>query len=218
MGQKQNPNALRLQINKQASSVWFAKGDKYIDNVQRDFKLRSHINVVYKAASIHDVLIQRYTDTAQVIISCARPGVLIGKKGADANRIKNEVENILQLSSSVTVQEFKKPDLSARLIADSISSQLERRVQFRKAMKRAVSSAMRAGAKGIKVIISGRLNGAEIARSESYHEGRVPLHTFKANIDYYLSTAKTTYGIIGVKVWVYTDDAPSSTLSEESAS
>ena len=218
MGQKQNPNALRLQINKQASSVWFAKGGKYIDNIHRDLKLRSHINLAYKAASIHDVLIHRFTDTAQVTISCARPGVLIGKKGADANRIKHEVENILQLSSSVTVQEFKKPDLSARLIADSIASQLERRVQFRKAMKRAVSSAMRAGAKGIKVIISGRLNGAEIARSESYHEGRVPLHTFKANIDYYLSTAKTTYGIIGVKVWVYTDDAPSSTSSEESAS
>ncbi|MEC8460782.1 MAG: 30S ribosomal protein S3 [Pseudomonadota bacterium] len=206
MGQKQNPNTLRLGINKQSSSMWYAKGQRYINNVFDDVKLRDTVFKLYSGAGIHDILIQRYSDSAHVKILATRPGVVIGRKGADSSRLKVIVENILNVSTQVTVQEYKTPDQSAKILSESIASQLERRVQFRKAMKRAVQQAMRSGAKGIKVIISGRLNGAEIARSESYHEGRVPLHTFRADIDYHLATAKTTYGIIGVKVWVFRDE------------
>lgn len=215
MGQKQNPNALRLGINKHSSSAWYASRAKYIHNVKADITLRNHLYTTYKAAGLQDIQIQRFSDNAEVKIHAARPGILIGKKGADVNRIKNDVENILGLSTQVTVHEFKKVDLSAKLLSESIAGQIERRVQFRKAMKRAVQSAMRAGAKGVKVIISGRLNGAEIARSEGAHEGRVPLHTFRADIDYFHATAKTTYGIIGVKVWLFKSEIMKSSQKEE---
>ena len=206
MGQKQNPIALRLGVNKTSSSAWFARGQDYIDNFMSDLRLRDYINHVYKAANIHDIIIKRFSDTVEVRIFCSRPGIIIGKKGADASRLKIQVENITQQSTTITVEEFKKADMSSKIVAESIAQQLERRVQFRKAMKRAVQNARRSGALGIKVIISGRLNGAEIARSESYHEGRVPLHTFRADIDYYSARAKTTYGIIGIKVWIFKDE------------
>ena len=206
MGQKQNPNALRQGITKRSSSAWFAKGDKYKEFIQQDFALRTFIQKNYANSGIHDVGVERPSGTIQVKIHCSRPGIRIGKKGSDVDKIRHELTALLGQPVHVTVQEVKKIDLSAKLVAESITSQLERRIQFRKAMKRAVQNTMRAGAKGIKIMISGRLNGAEIARSESYHEGRVPLHTFRADIDYHIAEALTTYGIIGVKVWVFRDE------------
>ena len=172
-----------------------------------DYDVRSYIEKRYAQAGIESILITRQAQSIQVVVRASRPGVIIGKKGSDIDKLKLEVSKIVNMPAHVTIEEYKRPDTSAKLVAENIASQLKRRVQFRKAMKRAVQSSMRAGAKGVKIIVSGRLNGAEIARSESYLEGRVPLHTFRANIDYYIATAKTTYGIIGVKVWIYRDEA-----------
>ena len=206
MGQKQNPNALRQGITKRSSSAWYASAGKYTEYVQQDFALRTYMQKHYANAGIHDIVIERPAGSIQVKVHCSRPGILIGKKGSDVDKIRHELSALIRVPVHVAVQEVKKVDLSAKLVAESITGQLERRIQFRKAMKRAVQNTMRAGAKGIKIMISGRLNGAEIARSESYHEGRVPLHTFRADIDYHIAEALTTNGIIGVKVWIFRDE------------
>ncbi len=206
MGQKQSPLALRQGINKFSSSAWYASPAKYKSYVQEDFKIRKFLQSNYHSAGIRDIIIQRSAQSIQVRIICARPGLIIGKKGSDVDKAKYGVSAIIKHPVHLNVEEEKKPDLSAKILSEGVASQLERRVAFRKAMKRAVQSAMRAGAKGVKIMVSGRLNGAEIARSEKYLEGQLPLHTFRANIDYYIATASTTYGIIGVKVWIYKDD------------
>lgn len=205
MGQKTNPNANRLYINRAPQTTSCTKSKaKYASDLKADMTLRKKI--MDKYTGIEKVLIERTANDAHVIIHCARPGVIIGKKGADAENMKKDLEKILQTSVHLSVKEVKNPDLSANLLAESVALQLEKRVLFRKAVKRAIQSAMRAGALGIKVTVSGRLSGAEIARSETYKEGRVPLHTFRANIDYALALANTTYGVIGVKIWLYKGD------------
>jgi small subunit ribosomal protein S3 len=161
----------------------------------------------YHSSGIKEIIIQRSAQSIQVRAVCARPGMIIGRKGADIDKAKYGISAAIRKPVQLTVEEERKPDLSAKIVAEGIASQLQRRVAFRKAMKRAVQAAMRAGAKGVKVMVSGRLNGAEIARSEKYHEGQLPLHTFRANIDYHIATGLTTYGIIGVKVWIYRDEA-----------
>lgn len=203
MGQKANPNGLRLGINKSSHSRWFAAGADYAKNVHSDIELRKYIEKTYKSAGISTIKIERPASNAHVIICCARPGIIIGKKGTDAEILKRKLSMILGSAVHVTVEEEKKESLVAKLVAESIAGQLERRVMFRKAMKKSVQNTMRAGAKGIKVMVSGRLGGAEIARSEAYREGRVPLHTFRSNIDYHIAEAHTLYGVIGVKVWIY---------------
>lgn len=217
MGQKQNPNALRQGITKRSTSAWFARGDQYKSYIMQDFVLRCFIQKHYGSAGIEKIVVERPAGSIEVKIHCSRPGILIGKKGSDVDKIRHELSALLMLPIHVSIQEVKKIDLSAKLVSESIASQLERRIQFRKAMKRAVQSTMRAGAKGIKVMISGRLNGAEIARSESYHEGRVPLHTFRADIDYHIAEAQTTYGIIGIKVWIFRDEVLKTKVKEVEA-
>ena len=203
MGQKVDPNAIRLGINKTAHSRWFATGRDYADFLQSDIKLRTFIQKTYKAAGISTIQIERPAQNAHVIITCSRPGMIIGKKGTDAEVLRRRLSQILNSSVHVSVEEEKKDQLCAKLVAENIASQLERRVMFRKAMKKALQSTMRAGAQGIKVIVSGRLGGAEIARSEMVKDGRVPLHTFRSDVDFSLAEAHTTYGVIGVKVWIY---------------
>lgn len=207
MGQKTNPKANRLYINVMPDSNWCTNSKKrYLLDTQKDILLRESIMKKYSAAGVEQVLIERTDNDAHIIVCCAKPGILIGKKGADVENLKKEVQRQLNTSVHVTIREVKKPDLSAKLLAESVALQLEKRVLFRKAMKRAVQVAMRAGALGVKITVSGRLSGAEIARSETYKEGRVPLHTFRADIGYALALANTTYGVIGVKFWVYKGD------------
>tara|TARA_B100001989_G_scaffold252795_1_gene236247 strand:+ start:1092 stop:1745 length:654 start_codon:yes stop_codon:yes gene_type:complete len=215
MGQKQSPIALRQGINKSSSSVWYARPNKYKQYIQDDFKVRSYLQKNYHSAGIRDIIIQRSAQSIQVRIICSRPGMIIGKKGSDVDKAKYGVSALIRQPVHLSIEEEKKPDLSAKIVSEGVASQLERRVAFRKAMKRAVQAAMRAGAKGIKIMVSGRLNGAEIARSEKYLEGRLPLHTFKANIDYHIATALTTYGIIGIKVWIYKDDVARTKKAKE---
>lgn len=205
MGQKVSPGLMRLYINVAPKSIGCTNDKKrYVSDLQNDMTLRKMITSKYPG--IEKVLIERTANDAHVIIYCAKPGVIIGKKGADAENMKKSIQKILNMSVHLSIREVKSPDLSANLLAESVALQLEKRVLFRKAVKRAIQSAMRAGALGIKVTVSGRLSGAEIARSETYKEGRVPLHTFRANIDYALAEAHTTYGVIGVKIWVYKGD------------
>ena len=204
MGQKTDPKANRLYINLAPHSIGCTDKKQYVRNLKADMELRKMITSKYPG--IEKVIIERTANDAHVIIYCAKPGVIIGKKGADAENMKKSLQKILNMSVHLSIREVKTPDLSANLLAESVALQLEKRVLFRKAVKRAIQSAMRAGALGIKVTVSGRLSGAEIARSETYKEGRVPLHTFRANIDYALAEAHTTYGVIGVKIWVYKGD------------
>jgi len=210
MGQKVNPNAYRLACNKRddqtTSSAWFATGANYRNYLHADMAARKLLEELYLKAGISRIDIERPSQNAHVIISCARPGIIIGKKGGDVDELRSKLSKVLQCSAHVTVKEVKKPDLSARLVAANIAQQLEKRAQFRKVMKRCVQNTMRAGAQGIKICVSGRIGGAEIARSEWCREGRVPLHTLRANIDYNVFEAMTTYGIIGIKVWIYTGD------------
>ncbi|MBM4211448.1 MAG: 30S ribosomal protein S3 [Gammaproteobacteria bacterium] len=210
MGQKSDPNALRLGINKSAYSNWFAKGADYSRFVHTDILIRKFIQDTYKQSGISHVQIERPAQNAHVRITCARPGMIIGKKGNDAEILRRKLSNIVNIPVHVTVEEEKKDLLVSKLVAEAVASQLERRVMFRRAMKKAVSSTMRAGAKGIKVIVSGRLGGAEIARSEMVKDGRVPLHTFRSDVDYAVAEAHTTYGVIGVKVWIYKGEVYSS--------
>ncbi len=206
MGQKVNPIGLRLGINRTWDSRWYAEGDEYGELLHEDIKLREFIEKELKQAAISRVIIERPAKKARVTIYSARPGVVIGKKGVDIERLRRKVVNMVSGEVSLNIVEIRKPEIDAKLIADGIAQQLERRVSFRRAMKRAVQSAMRLGAKGIRVNCGGRLGGAEIARTEWYREGRVPLHTMRADIDYGEAEAKTAYGLCGVKVWVYRGD------------
>lgn len=203
MGQKVHPNGIRLGITKPYNSTWFANTKDFADNLHGDFQVRQYLTKELKAASVSRIVIERPAKSIRVTIHTARPGVVIGKKGEDVEKLRKHIATLAGVPAQINISEVRKPELDAKLVADSITSQLERRVMFRRAMKRAVQNAMRLGAKGIKVEVSGRLGGAEIARTEWYREGRVPLHTLRADIDYATSEALTTYGIIGVKVWIF---------------
>ncbi|GIS86306.1 MAG: 30S ribosomal protein S3 [Woeseia sp.] len=209
MGQKVHPTGIRLGISKGWASKWFTSSSDYSKNVFQDFKIREYLNKKLKDAAVSKIQIERSSENVTVAIFSARPGIVIGKKGEGIESLRKEVAKLMDTSINnvlININEIKKPELDAKLVASSITQQLERRVLYRRAMKRAVTNTMRLGANGIKVKIAGRLNGAEIARSEWYQEGRVPLHTLKANIDYGVSEAKTTYGIIGVKVWIFQEE------------
>lgn len=203
MGQKVHPTGIRLGIVKKHTSVWYASGEEYAAHLLQDMEVRDIVKKKLAAASVSRVEIERPAQTARLTIYTARPGIVIGKKGEDVEKLRNELSVKMGVPVHINIEEIRKPDLDAQLVADSIAQQLERRVMFRRAMKRAMQNAMRQGAEGIKVQVSGRLGGAEIARTERYHEGRVPLHTLRADIDYATSEALTTYGIIGVKVWIF---------------
>ncbi|BCA64174.1 30S ribosomal protein S3 [Sphingomonas sp. LB2R24] len=203
MGQKSNPIGLRLQINRTWDSRWYAEGADYGRLLLEDLKIRAFIMKTLPQAAISKVVIERPAKLARISIFAARPGVIIGKKGADIEKLRSTIGKMTSSTVSLNIVEIRKPEVDARLVAQGIADQLERRIAFRRAMKRAVQSAMRLGAEGIRVNCGGRLGGAEIARSESYREGRVPLHTLRANIDYAEATAHTSYGVCGVKVWVF---------------
>jgi len=203
MGQKVNPTGIRLGIVKKHTSVWYASGKDYADHLLQDMEIRDIVKKKLAAASVSRVEIERPAQTARITIHTARPGIVIGKKGEDVEKLRSELTAKMGVPVHINIEEIRKPDLDAQLVAESVAQQLERRVMFRRAMKRVMQNAMRQGAEGIKVQVSGRLGGAEIARSERYHEGRVPLHTLRADIDYATSEALTTYGIIGVKVWIF---------------
>ena len=202
MGQKINPIGFRVGINRTWDSRWYA-GRDYAKLLHQDLKLRDYLMSRLSQAGVGKVVIERAAKKTRVTIHSARPGVVIGKKGADIEKLRQELSNKTGTDVSLNILEIRKPEIDAKLVAENISSQLERRVAFRRAMKRAVQSAMRLGAQGIRINCSGRLGGAEIARMEWYREGRVPLHTLRADVDYGIATALTTYGIIGVKVWVF---------------
>ena len=206
MGQKVNPVGFRLGTTREHDSIWFAKTKDYAKLVEEDLKIRNKIKQILPMAPIRSISIKRTMEELVVNIKTSRPGVVIGKKGEEIDRIKKQLKRVINQDVKLNVFEVKQPDLDAQLVATSVTQQLEKRVMFRKAMKRAVQNTMRQGAKGIRVEVSGRLNGAEIARSEWYREGRVPLHTIKADIDYATSEALTTYGILGVKVWICRGD------------
>lgn len=203
MGQKVHPTGIRLGIVKKHTSTWFADSEEYADKLNTDLKVRDYIQRKLAHASVSRIEIERPANTARVTIHTARPGIVIGKKGEDVEVLRTEVSKQMGVPVHINIEEIRKPDLDASLVAQSVASQLERRVMFRRAMKRAVQNAMRQGAEGIKIQVGGRLGGAEIARSEWYREGRVPLHTLRADIDYATAEAATTYGIIGVKVWIF---------------
>ncbi|AFU99013.1 30S ribosomal protein S3 [Simiduia agarivorans] len=203
MGQKVHPTGIRLGIVKKHTSVWYAGSDEYADKLYTDLKVREYIQKALAHASVSRIDIERPANTARVTIHTARPGIVIGKKGEDVEKLRSAITAKMGVPVHINIEEIRKPDLDAALVAQSVAQQLERRVMFRRAMKRAVQNAMRQGAEGIKIQVSGRLGGAEIARTEWYREGRVPLHTLRADIDYATAEASTTYGIIGVKVWIF---------------
>ena len=214
MGQKTNPIGFRLGIIKSWESRWFSEKD-YSKLLQEDITIRKFLIKKLSSAGLSKVVIERPAKLAKITIHTSRPGVIIGKKGSDIEKLKKEIGNITEGDVSINIVEIKKPELDSQLVADNIAQQLERRVAFRRAMKRAVQSAMRLGALGIRVNCSGRLGGAEIARTEWYREGRVPLHTLRADIDYAESEALTTYGIIGIKVWIYKGEIFTKEFSQE---
>jgi small subunit ribosomal protein S3 len=203
MGQKSNPIGLRLQINRTWDSRWYAEGSNYGDLLMEDIKMRKYIFANLPQAAISKVVIERPAKTCRISIYAARPGVIIGKKGADIEKLRRKLSDMSSGDVSLNIVEIRKPEVDAKLVAQGIGDQLIRRVAFRRAMKRAVQSALRLGAEGIKIVCGGRLGGAEIARVEWYREGRVPLHTLRANIDYAEFEALTAYGIIGIKVWIF---------------
>jgi len=205
MGQKITPIGLRLGINRTWDSRWYADKD-YATLLHQDIKLREFLNKKLKAAGISRIVIERAAKKLVVTLYAGRPGVIIGKKGADIEKLRQEVSAFAKADVALNILEIRKPELDARLVAEGVASQLERRVSFRRAMKRAVQSALRLGAQGIRINVSGRLGGTDIARMEWYREGRVPLHTLRAHIDYALAEALTTFGIIGCKVWIYKGD------------
>ena len=206
MGQKIHPTGFRLSVTRAWQSRWFASNKNFAVMLAEDLKVREFLKLRLKNAAVSRILIERPAKNARITIYSARPGVVIGKKGEDIENLKLELGRRLGVPVAVNIEEIRKPEIDAQLIADSITQQLEKRIMFRRAMKRALQNAMRLGAQGVKIMSSGRLNGIEIARCEWYREGRVPLHTLKADIDYGFSEAKTTYGVIGVKVWVYRGD------------
>ncbi len=206
MGQKVHPIGIRLGIVKDWSSKWYADTKTFPEYIRTDHLIRSFIQKKLKDASVSRITIERQAKKVNITIHTARPGIVIGKKGEDIERLRAEISKMIDMSLSdvrINISEVRKPELDAQLVAEGIAQQLERRVMFRRAMKRAVTNTMRVGAEGVKVKVGGRLNGAEIARSEWYHEGRVPLHTLRADIDYGFAEANTTYGVIGVKVWIF---------------
>jgi small subunit ribosomal protein S3 len=206
MGQKIHPTGFRLSVSRNWASRWYASNKEFAGMLAEDIQVREYLKAKLKNAAVSRVLIERPAKNARITIFSARPGVVIGKKGEDIENLKKELSTRLGVPVAVNIEEVRKPEIDAQLIADSITQQLEKRIMFRRAMKRAMQNAMRLGAQGIKIMSSGRLNGIEIASTEWYREGRVPLHTLRADIDYGTSEAKTTYGVIGVKVWVYKGD------------
>ena len=206
MGQKIHPTGFRLAVSRDWSSRWYAGNKQFSAMLNEDIRVREYLRKKLKSASVGRVLIERPAKNARITIFSARPGVVIGKKGEDIELLKGDLQRLLNVPVHVNIEEIRKPETDAQLIADSIAQQLEKRIMFRRAMKRAMQNAMRLGAQGIKIMSSGRLNGIEIARTEWYREGRVPLHTLRADIQYGFSEAVTTYGIIGIKVWVYKGD------------
>jgi small subunit ribosomal protein S3 len=203
MGQKVNPIGFRLGISRDWASTWYADSKNYASNLYQDWQVREFLKKRLSGASVSRIIIERPAKSARITIHTARPGIVIGKKGEDIEKLRKELAQMMGMPVSVNIEEIRKPELDAQLQAESIAQQLERRIMFRRAMKRAVQNSMRLGALGIKVRVAGRLNGAEIARSEWYREGRVPLHTMRADIDYGFAEARTTYGVIGVKVWIF---------------
>ena len=203
MGQKVHPTSIRLGIVKDWTSTWYADSKKYADFLNLDLETRNFIKQRLKHASVSRIQIERPASNAVITIHTARPGIVIGKKGEDIEKLRAEIAGRMGMPVHVNIEEVRKPEVEAQLVAESVAQQLERRIMFRRAMKRAVGNAMRLGAEGIKIMVAGRLNGAEIARTEWYREGRVPLHTLRADIDYGFTEANTTYGVIGVKVWVF---------------
>ena len=205
MGQKVKPIGLRLGINRTWDSRWFAEKN-YSELLHKDLNVRKYLMEKLKAAAVSKVVIERPAGRARVTIYSGRPGLIIGKKGQDIEKLRNELSKTLNMEVSLNILEIRKPEVDAKLVAENIAQQLERRVAFRRAMKRSVQSAMRLGAAGVRINCAGRLGGAEIARTEWYREGRVPLHTLRADVDYGVASALTTYGILGIKVWIYLDD------------
>jgi small subunit ribosomal protein S3 len=218
MGQKVHPTGIRLGIVKDWSSKWYASSKDYANYLNTDLKVRSFIKKKLAQASVSEVRIERPARNARIIIHTARPGIVIGKKGEDIDALRKEVSEMMGIPVHLSVEEIRKPELDATLVAASVAQQLERRIMFRRAMKRAVSNAMRLGGQGIRINVSGRLNGAEIARTEWYREGRVPLHTLRADIDYGFAEAHTTYGVIGVKVWIFKGEILGKNALQESSS
>ncbi len=203
MGQKVHPNGFRLGIVKDWNAKWYASSKNYAQTLASDLKIREFISKKLSNAAVSKIIIDRPADNLNVTIYSARPGIVIGKKGEDIERLRQQLYRMVGTPVQVAVEEIRKPEMDAKLVAENICQQLEKRIMFRRAMKRAVQNTMRLGAEGVKIMVAGRLNGAEIARTEWYREGRVPLHTLRADIDYGVHEANTTYGIIGVKVWIF---------------
>lgn len=215
MGQKVNPIGLRVGVIRTWDSRWYAKGAQYLENIHEDFRLRKYLKDKLKHAGIAKIEMERAAKKIKIIISTARPGVVIGKKGTGIDSLKADVQKLTPNEVFLSIQEVRKPDLDAQLVAESIAMQLEKRISWRRAMKKALAAAIKGGVRGIKIRVSGRLDGAEIARSEWYNEKSVPLHTLRADIDYGTAEALTTYGIIGLKVWIYKGDILSAREVEE---
>lgn len=203
MGQKVHPTGIRLGITKDHGSVWYADSSSYSKKLLNDIEVRSYLEKKLEKASVSKIVIERPAQNAKITIHTARPGIVIGKKGEDVELLRQEVSAMMGIPVHINIEEIRKPDLDSKLVAQSVAGQLERRVMFRRAMKRVMQNAMRNGAKGVRIQVSGRLGGAEIARTEWYLEGRVPLHTLRADIDYATAEAHTTYGVIGIKVWIF---------------
>ncbi|MEZ4873351.1 MAG: 30S ribosomal protein S3 [Bdellovibrionales bacterium] len=215
MGQKVNPIGFRVGVIRTWDSRWYAKGPQYIANLHEDFKLRDYVKKRLKHAGVAKVETERVSSKIKVIISTARPGVVIGKKGAGIDALKAELQKLTSNEVFVNIQEVRKPDLDAQLVAENIALQLDKRISWRRALKKAMAASIRSGVRGIKIKVGGRLDGAEIARSEWYNERSVPLHTLRADIDYGTATAQTTYGVIGLKVWIYRGDVLTRREAEE---
>jgi small subunit ribosomal protein S3 len=216
MGQKVNPVGIRLGIVRDHTSIWYADSKNYPRQLIKDLEVRAFIEKTLESASVSRVVIERPAQTARITIHTARPGIVIGKKGEDVDSLRKKLAEKMGVPVQINIEEIRKPDLDAKLVAQNVAQQLERRVMFRRAMKRVVQNAMRQGAEGVKVQIGGRLGGAEIARTEWYREGRVPLHTLRADIDYATYEAVTTYGILGVKVWIFKGEVIGSDNSSDS--
>jgi small subunit ribosomal protein S3 len=217
MGQKVHPTGIRLGIVKDWTSKWYADSKSYADYLYTDIKVREYLRKKLAQASVSRIQIERPARNARITIRTARPGMVIGKKGEDIEALRQHVSNMMGVPVHINIEEIRKPELDAQLVAESIAQQIQRRIMYRRAMKRAVTNTMRLGALGIKVNVAGRLNGAEIARSEWYREGRVPLHTFRADIDYGFAEAHTTSGVIGIKVWIFKGEVFDGAEEEESA-
>ncbi|MCF6355055.1 MAG: 30S ribosomal protein S3 [Candidatus Polarisedimenticolaceae bacterium] len=217
MGQKVHPIGIRLGIVKDWTSTWYASSKDYADMLNTDLEVRDYLRKKLSQASVSRIQIDRPANNAHITIHTARPGLVIGKKGEDIDALRSEVSKRMNIPVHISIEEIRKPELDAQLVAEGIAQQLERRIMFRRAMKRAVQNSMRLGAQGIRVNVGGRLNGAEIARSEWYREGRVPLHTLRADIDYGFAEANTTYGVLGVKVWIFKGEIYADALNQEPA-